>query len=480
MSSLQEWILRLRDQEMPVLALTVQQIAQASEREDSSAAEVARIILQDPALTAKVLRLAGSSFFNPAGHPVNSLDRAVVVLGLNTVRALSISVAVINTLMNPPRERVMRDMARAFHGAVQARSFAQACQADDPEEVYVAALLYHLGRMAFWCFGGEQAARLDEALREAPEAAEHMEMRILGFRLSRLTAALNRDWRLSPLLGAALEGAGDARAHHVRQGIALAQASESGWSHAATRDLLARMAEESEMGLEEMTEQAHENARQAAQIAADYGAGDLGRLIPRPAASDGWADPLVARPGPPATDASPAPDPARELRILRELASTLEGQPDMNLVFGMVLEGLHRGLGLDRVLLALLSPDRQRLQTRSLLGRDAEALRGAFNLDVAANPGALVSRVLDTRRGLWLRDGDEARRLGIPGPILDPVVQARGCLMMTLAGRGRPIGLIYADRHPSRRPLDADAFAGFVHFCHQANLALAQVFRTAG
>lgn len=477
MSSLQEWILRLRDQEMPVLAHTVQQIAQASERDDCSAAEVAHIILQDSALTARVLRLAGSSFFNPAGHPVNSLDRAVVVLGLNTVRSLSISVAVINTLMSPPRERVMQDMARAFHGAVQARSFAQACGMADPEEVYVAALLYHVGRMAFWCFGGEQAARLDEALRATPEAAERVETRILGFRLSRLSAALNRDWRLSPLLGAALEGGWDERVHHVRQGIALAEASESGWSHPTTRDLLARIAKASGLDLEETTERAHENARQAAQIAVDYGAGDLGRLIPRPEASDSQQDSLPARPSP-ASD--PAPDPARELRILRELAGTLEGQPDVNLVFGMVLEGLHRGVGLDRVLLALLSPDRQRLQTRSLLGRDAEALRGAFDLDRAANPGALVSRVLDTRRGLWLCDSDEARRLGIPGPILDPVIQAGGGLMMTLAAPGRPIGLIYADRHPSHRPLDADTFAGFVHFCHQANLGLAQVFRTAG
>ncbi len=475
MHDLQEWTRRLRDQDMPVLALTVQQIAQASERDDSSAAEISRIILQDSALTARVLRLANSNFFNPAGHPVSTVSRAVVVLGLNTVRALSVSVAIINTLMNPPRERVMQDMARAFHAAVQARSFAQACRVRDPEEVYVAALLYHLGRMAFWCFGGETAQRLDEALQADHGPQARTEMKVLGFRLSRLTANLNREWRLSPLLGDALEGAGDNRVHHVKRGIALAEATEQGWDDPETLRLLKRMAEEAGVSPEEMTERAHENARLAAEIAADYGAPDLARLIPRPGAA-------VRDQGPEQTEADPAPwpepDPALELRILRELASTLEGQPDVNLIFNMVLEGLHRGVGLDRVVLALLGADRKRLQTRYCLGPDTEPLKAAFDLDTGASPGALPSKVLGSPRAHWLRDLDEARSLGIPGAVLGPVIEAGGCLVMALTLPGRPVGLIYADRQPSGRPLDADTFTSFMHFCQQANLGLAQVFRT--
>lgn len=478
MNGLQEWTRRLRDQDMPILALTVQQITQASEREDSSATEVSRIILQDSALTARVLRLANSSFFNPAGHPVSTVSRAVVVLGLNTVRALSVSVAVINTLMNPPRERVMQDMAQAFHAAVQARSFALACRVADPEEVYVAALLYHLGRMAFWCFGGEEAASLDEALRTAPDSHARTEMQVLGFRLTRLSANLNREWHLSPLLGAALEGAGDPRVHHVKRGIALAEAAESGWSQPETLRLLDRMAEESGLDRDEMTRRAHENARQAAEIAADYGAPCLGTLIPQPGAPETPAEPPGAPSPAPPGDAWPSPDPALELRVLRELASTLESQPDVNLVFSMVLEGLHRGVGLDRVVLALLSADRKCLQMRYALGPETGPLRAAFDLDVAGAPGTLVSKALASPRAHWLRDQDEARNLGIPGPVLGPVISGGGCLIMALAVPARPVGLIYADRQPSGRPLNTDTFTSFMHFCQQANLGLAQVFRT--
>lgn len=58
------------------------------------------------------------------------------------------------------------------------------------------------------------------------------------------------------------------------------------------------------------------------------------------------------------------------------------------------------------------------------------------------------------------------------------MIEAGGCLVMALTLPGRPVGLIYADRQPSGRPLDADTFTSFMHFCQQANLGLAQVFRT--
>jgi hypothetical protein len=39
--------------------------------------------------------------------------------------------------------------------------------------------------------------------------------------------------------------------------------------------------------------------------------------------------------------------------------------------------------------------------------------------------------------------------------------------------RGKVIGVFYADRQPSGRPLDDAGFSSFRHFAHQGNLALA-------
>lgn len=149
---------------------------------------------------------SNSTYFNPAGHAIRTISRAVVVLGFDVVKSLCLSIALINALLKggPQQARVMELMARSFHAAIQARAFAIACKNRSPEEVYVAALLSNLGEMAFWCFGGDKAQELDRVLRDGMDPAQ-AELKVLGFRLSRLTESLNREWSLSPLLGESFE-----------------------------------------------------------------------------------------------------------------------------------------------------------------------------------------------------------------------------------------------------------------------------------
>ncbi|MDX9765928.1 MAG: HDOD domain-containing protein, partial [Ectothiorhodospiraceae bacterium] len=75
MTSLSQWTQRISEKEMPILAHTAQEIAMSSEREDSSSAEIAHIILQDSSMTARVLKLANSTYFNPAGHAIRTISR---------------------------------------------------------------------------------------------------------------------------------------------------------------------------------------------------------------------------------------------------------------------------------------------------------------------------------------------------------------------------------------------------------------------
>ena len=62
------------------------------------------------------------------------------------------------------------------------------------------------------------------------------------------------------------------------------------------------------------------------------------------------------------------PDPMLQLQILRELSSLMEVQPDFNSVLEMVLEGMYRGIGMDRTLFALRTPDHRFLVGRYALG----------------------------------------------------------------------------------------------------------------
>jgi len=184
-STLDEWIQRIRDEDMPIFGNTAREIAALAEDDTSSVSTLTQAVLQDAAMTAKLLTLANSAYFNPARNSISTVSRAVVVLGLDLVRGIVVSIRLIDTLLvGASHRRVVQHMARALHAAVQARSAAIARRDPSPEEVFIAAMLMSLGELAFWCFAGESGERLDAMLAQPGVKEEEAETAVLGFRIS--------------------------------------------------------------------------------------------------------------------------------------------------------------------------------------------------------------------------------------------------------------------------------------------------------
>lgn len=468
MKSLEQWARWLSKHEMPVLARTAHEVADATEREGCSTGEMARIVLQDSSMTARVLKLANTVFYNPTTQTVRTISRAVIVLGFDAVRSVCLSAALMDTVLRDGRhhDRVVRQMARAFHAAVQARAIAVTGGMRAPEEIYIATLLCHLGEMAFWCFGGQKADALADALDRPGRDPSETEHEILGFHLSELTLALNREWRLTPLLAAAIEGRNDPRATYIRLGIELAEKAELGWGHPEVRDVLERMAEKTDIPINQIETMAHMSAEQAAAVICAYGAPHVSRLIPTIRPMETTEQPESAN-----LDAFLEPDPMLQLQILRDIGALLtEEAPNLSLLFNMVLEGIHRGIGMDRTVLALVTQDRKRLRAKHTLGLGQGDLMQRFDFAIPREED-IFSRVLETRRPEWFRN-ERGASVQI-SPVIRAVLGDTPFFVAPLIIQGRAIGLVYADRSPSRRPLDEESFTSFRSFGQQANLGLA-------
>lgn len=78
--------------ELPVQHLVAARLFNMLDDDGISAGELGRVIATDPALSAQVIRLANSPYYG-LREPVGSAERAVVVLGLATVRAMAASAA---------------------------------------------------------------------------------------------------------------------------------------------------------------------------------------------------------------------------------------------------------------------------------------------------------------------------------------------------------------------------------------------------
>jgi HD-like signal output (HDOD) protein len=255
---LKHWITRLSESDMPVFAHTAETLKCTTRDTESSAAELARVILQDVSMTSRVLKLANSTFYNPAGRSISTVSRAVVVLGFETIRSLCFSIAMIESLLEGGnREHVVKYMAQAFHAAVQARCLAEQRQDSSPEEVFIATLLLNLGRIAFWCFGGEDAARLEQVMASRPELApEQAEREALGFALRELTRGLSNEWHLSPLLKSALSGTpgDDPRVSNVTIAYEIAiLAEQQGWRSEAMAVLMQHLADDLRLPVDQLS-----------------------------------------------------------------------------------------------------------------------------------------------------------------------------------------------------------------------------------
>jgi len=468
------WVNLLGESGMPVFAHTAGDISKVSDSEESSAAELARVVLQDAAMTAKLLRVANSPIFNPIGKSISTVSRAVVVLGFQEVRSICLSIAIVESMLKgKQKQHVIEEMARAFHAAVQARSFARKRKDSSPEEVFIATLLYRLGDMAFWAFAGEAGKTLDHELRQrSDEAPDKVQRDVLGFPLRELTLGLTREWKLGTLLEESLEGKQDKnpRAGNVDLGYQLAEAAEKGWKEPGATRLIERIAENLYLPAEEIRKLVQENAREAAETAAFYGADQASQLIP-----------LAEGEKAATTDSEPAdmavefldPDPSLQLKILRELSSLMESQPDFNLVLEMVLEGMYRGIGMDRTLFALRTPDQRFLAGRYALGVENERLRRQFQVETVAGKPNLFAHVIEQRTPAWLGENNDSVLKSLVTEEISTITLGADFFVTPIEIHSKVIGIFYADRQPSGRTLDEESFASFRHFAQQGNQALA-------
>lgn len=474
---LEFWKRHLTDQQMPVLAETAQTIVNRAADSSSSATDLSRLVLQDVAMTTRVLRMANSFYYKPGEGKITTISRAVVLLGFDAVRNICISLSLIDTfLRGPHRDDAVAEMALCFHAAVQAKSLAELTRQKDPEEVFIATLLYHLGTLAFWCFAGEVEAGSADKLKKALQTGEPpdvIEREVLGFGLNELTASLNQHWGLSQLLTRALDyrAAPTPATRAIGFGHAIAKAMVDPEGAQSLERILADIERNLKLPIDDVRTRIQANAQAAAETIAAMGAPDAARLIPRLSTptppTEPTREPIVSKP--PETESGVCQN--LQMDILRELANLLEEpKPNVNLMLEMVLEGIYRGVGMDRAIFALLSPDRQQIRAKYVLGDDPEQLRELFVFP-AAEPGAnALAHALSRGQAVWF--GQPGTPQAARSHAVLQQLSGGHFFLMPLAVAGKPVGCLYADRGKTGRALDAELFGQFKLFGQQARMGL--------
>ncbi|HAW41018.1 MAG TPA: histidine kinase, partial [Pseudomonas sp.] len=279
----QAWIERLNQSELPALASVVKDLQRLAEHEHASVQQLADVLLRDASLTSKVLRVGNSSYYNPSQETIKTISRAIVMIGFENVRLISLSVTLIDSLLaRAPREQLLELLARSFHAAVQARNISGYVLSRHEEEVFIAALLYNVGELAFWGCGGEQVEELAQLLTQPGIKADEAVQQVLGTSFRQLSLGLVRSWNLGELTSLAhSQAAGsDPAARAVALGVQISEAALGGWECERMTALTKAVADFTGVDENDALQQILASADETVRVAATFGASRLGKLIP--------------------------------------------------------------------------------------------------------------------------------------------------------------------------------------------------------
>lgn len=471
---LDTWVRKLTKQNMLAIGKVIAELNNLTGRDDTEINQLAEVILRDPNLTTHVLRAANTVYYNHSGSPINTVSRAIVLIGLKGMRAICISLLLINSLLKQgPRERMLLLIAQGLHAATQARDLIMRQDAEAAEEVFIAALLFNLGEMAFLAnepITDENVALWSGDTRDRHEASE----RILGTTFKAITRALAKHWRLGETLQQALYPAQEpsAKVQAVILGERISRAALKGWDSNAVKKVIEEVSRYTYLDGEQCLINAQESAERAASIALKYGAPEVCPLIPSKNNKVSVADHVRV------TGKILRGDAQLQLNILRELTTATAEKADVNTIFQMVIEGMHRGIGLERVAIAFIQQNVVRC--KYVLGEGTEGWRTRFAFDVGTFGDNIFTHATANPGATWIDAAfiNEHRALYSPD-ILEVIGQHPAFIFVLRVGDRTP-ALFYADRAECGGQLSKDQFESFRHFASQAQINLNLLSQTAG
>jgi putative nucleotidyltransferase with HDIG domain len=193
--------------ELPTLPTVVAQVMTTLDQASSSARDLERLVANDQAIAARLLKLANSAFYGLPGK-VTSLNRAITLLGFNTVRSMVLTIGVVNKFSKASGSELFDRGEFWDHSlsvAVVSKLIGTKEPTLNPEEAHIAGLLHDMGKMVFDLI---KPAEFQEALkwtRDITIDPREAERTAIGFAHDEIGAVVAAKWRFPDFIRETME-----------------------------------------------------------------------------------------------------------------------------------------------------------------------------------------------------------------------------------------------------------------------------------
>ncbi len=187
-------------EKMPSLSTTVGKVMEICSRTDASPNELNKVISLDPVLAGQVLKLINSAYYSLV-NKVTSLTRAITMLGMNTVKNMALSTAIIRTVTGAKKSRALpttKFWAHSIGVGVSAKLLGEVkgIPVMEREELFIAGLLHDLGKVPF---GDDYIEALNIAKFEQLPLYE-VELDVMGISHQEVGLMIADKWKLNDVI----------------------------------------------------------------------------------------------------------------------------------------------------------------------------------------------------------------------------------------------------------------------------------------
>lgn len=194
---------------MPGLPTTVTKIVELANNLGSSPKDLIQTIKLDPVLTARMLRLINSAYFG-LPQKITSTTRAVILLGINTLKNLALSTSVMSAISvkkNIPEFNIDTFWEHSLGCAVASKILAKKMRVDKNyyEEYFIAGLMHDIGKVLLIQYLPNDYAQVLKNSKKNNTPIIIEEQNLLGTTHAAIGALIGKKWELAENLIESIE-----------------------------------------------------------------------------------------------------------------------------------------------------------------------------------------------------------------------------------------------------------------------------------
>jgi serine/threonine protein kinase len=480
-STLDFLLRRMRSKsDFPALSSIITEINRIVASESDSANKLARVILQDFALTNKLLRLVNTVSYGQFGGNINTISKAVVIMGFDTVRNIAMSLIMLEFMQNRSLANQLKDeVVGAFFAGVVATQLAVGRNIRDAEELMICSMFQSLGKMLVTYYFFEESQEVAKLIEQGAGEDEAV-VKVLGLTYNEIGTGVAKSWNFPKRLLAGMEKlpSGEpvkkpkTEEEHIRATVsmanelcAIAASTTSQEKSQALNKLRSRYkdaVEASELKLNDALDSGlQELSRRTLTLEVNTARSPLLKKVRQ------WSGAAVDQPtekkqativgmdtvhgiesaldAEEVVDTHVIPDPETIMGAgIQDVTNTMVEDFKLNDVLLMVLETIYRGLGFKRAIICIRDNKQNAMVARMGLGQGVDDVIPHFRFNLTFTPD-VFHLAIDKGVDIVIEDlGAESIANKIPD-WYRAVVDAQSFILLPVVINKKTIGLFYAD-----------------------------------